>query len=137
VLSLQGRAGPAQDGSLGPNGLAHFEQSLAALDGAPLGIAAKLELLTIVDDYVFGHLLRSAEVEARGAMADQPPSARVEAVLEFTRGLLATGQYPRMAALVGDPAAATLADPGAQEARFEHGLRLLIDSAAAEVAADR
>jgi AcrR family transcriptional regulator len=136
VLSLQGRTAAARDGSFGPNGLRHFEQSLAALDGAPLGTAAKLELLTIVDDYVFGHLLRSAEVQARGAMAEQsPPSPRVEAITEFTRGLLATGQYPRLAALASDPAAASLADPGAQDARFEHGLALLIDNAAGELAA--
>ena len=59
VQALQGRGAAAQDGSFGPNGLRHFEQSLAALATAPLDTLAKFDLLTIVDDYVFGHVLRA------------------------------------------------------------------------------
>jgi hypothetical protein len=47
---------------------------------------------------------------------------------------LATGQFPRTAALAGDPAAAALADPAALEGPFEHGLALLLDRAAAMAA---
>lgn len=126
VVSLQGRGAAGQDGSFGPNGLRHFEQSLAALDSAPLDTGAKLELLTIVDDYVMGSVLRSGEMQERN-QADPQYAA---AVMEFITGQLATGEFPRIAALSQDPAAAGLADPDRVEARFERGLALLIEHAA-------
>src|SRR5215472_8064502 len=55
--SLQGEAA-VHGAPVGPNGLRHFEQSLAALEHAPLDTSQKLDLLAIVDDYVFGHVLR-------------------------------------------------------------------------------
>ena len=61
VQALQGRGAAAQDGPFGPNGLRHFEQSLAAVATAPLDTAAKLDLLAIVDNYVFGHVMRAGE----------------------------------------------------------------------------
>lgn len=126
VVSLQGRGAAGQDGSFGPNGLRHFEQSLAALDGAPLDTAAKLELLTIVDDYVMGSVLRSGEMQDRNEADPQYAAA----VMEFITGQLATGEFPRIAALSQDPAAAGLTDPDRVEARFERGLALLIEHAA-------
>lgn len=152
VVSLQGRGAAAQDGSFGPNGLRHFEQSLAALDSAPLDTAAKLDLLAIVDDYVFGNVLRAGELQVRGtapegstgpeesAAPDESAglATRTAAVIEFIQDQLGTGQFPRIAALSADPAAADLADPARLEARFELGLALLIDRATAAVtAADR
>ena len=126
VVSLQGRGAAGQDGSFGPNGLRHFEQSLAALDGAPLNTAAKLELLTIVDDYVMGSVLRSGEMQDRNEADPQYAAA----VMEFITGQLATGEFPRIAALSQDPAAAGLTDPDRVQARFERGLALLIEHAA-------
>ena len=48
----------------GPNGMRHFEQSLAAVASLALPARAKLELMGIVDDYVFGFIFRTAEVAA-------------------------------------------------------------------------
>ena len=45
-------------GSFGPNGIRHFEQSLAAVATASLQTAAKLDLIAIVDDYVSGDVAR-------------------------------------------------------------------------------
>jgi AcrR family transcriptional regulator len=126
VVALQGRGAAGQDGSFGPNGLRHFEQSLAALDGAPLDIAAKLELLTIVDDYVMGSVLRAGEMQGRNQI---DPEAAAP-VMEFITAQLATGEFPRISALSQDPAAAALTEPGRVEARFERGLALLIEHAA-------
>ena len=123
VQALQGRAGAAQDGSFGPNGLRHFEQSLAAVAGAPLDGAAKLDLLTIVDDYVFGHVLRAGEVQAR--------EGRQAAVAGYLESQLGTGRFPQLEQLARDPAARSLADPGRLGQRFERGLRALLDGAAA------
>jgi AcrR family transcriptional regulator len=72
----------------GPNGLRHAEQRTRAVSRAPLSQQARLDLLAIVDDYVYGHVLRAAAAAA-------PP-----------------------------------ADASQLEARFELGLRLLIDGAA-------
>lgn len=135
VAWLQGRAAGAQGGSFGPNAMRHFEQSLAALDSAPLDTAARLDLLAIVDDFVFGNVLRTGELQSRSSAAATAASAeRAAAIMEFAQEMLATGQFPRTAALAGDPAAAALADPAAQDTRFEHGLALLLDRAAAMTA---
>lgn len=130
VQLLQGRGAAAQDGSFGPNGVRHFEQSLAAVAGAPLSTAAKLDLLAIVDDYVFGHVLRAGELHARAAAASADPG-HAAAVTGYLQDLLGTGRYPRLAALAHDPAIRSIADPGQLGARFERGLRALLDGAAA------
>ena len=126
VQALQGRGAAAQDGSFGPNGLRHFEQSLAALATAPLDTAAKFDLLTIVDDYVFGHVLRAGEQQARVADADPGHAA---AIAGYIQGQIATGQFPHLSELARDPAAQSLAGPGRLDDRFERGLAALIDGA--------
>jgi len=123
VQALQGRAAPA---SAGPNGGRHVEQCLAALAGSPLSLRARLDLLVIVDDYVYGHVLRAAEVAD-----DAAAGSDVAAAAELARARLAAGDLPRLAALAADPAVLALADPAELEARFERGLRLIIDGAAA------
>ena len=57
AVRAQDEAGGAPTG---PNRLRHAEQSLATLDTAPFDARGKLDLLAIVDDYVFGHVLRGA-----------------------------------------------------------------------------
>ena len=128
VQALQGRGAAAQDGAFGPNGIRHFEQSLAAVAAAPLGTTAKLDMLAIVDDYVFGHVLRSGEVQARSDSADQDHAA---AVAGYIQGLLGTGRFPHLSRLVTDPAAQSIGDPAQLDQRFERGLRALLDGAAA------
>ena len=43
---------------IGPNGMRHFEQSLAAVAALALDDVDKLEVIAMVDDYVFGYALR-------------------------------------------------------------------------------
>lgn len=127
VQVLQGR--PAAETAIaGPNGLRHFEQSLAALDSAPLDPAAKLDLLAIVDDYVFGHLLHAAEIAARTRGA----AGGHDAAAEFVRAQLATGEFPRLSALAGAPGGHELGGFDRLDERFERGLRLLVDGIAAQ-----
>ena len=126
VQALQGSGGAGQQGAFGPNGIRHFEQSLAAVATAPLDTTSKLDLLTIVDDYVFGHVLRAGEQEARSASATPEDAAAIAGYIE---GLLATGDYPRIAELADDPAARSLGAPGELDRRFERGLQALLDGA--------
>jgi len=60
AVGFLGDAAAVRAGMTGPNSLQHGEQSLTALAGAPMDDQAKLDVLAIVDDYVFGHLLRAA-----------------------------------------------------------------------------
>jgi AcrR family transcriptional regulator len=126
VQALQGRGAAAQDGSFGPNGIRHFEQSLTAAATAPLDTAGKLDLLAIIDDYVFGHVLRAGELQARAATADP---AHAAAITSYIHDQLATGQFPHLSNLTRDPAAQAMADPGQLDHRFERGLQALLDGA--------
>ena len=110
-----------------PNSLRHVEQSMAAVAHAPFDVAGKLDLLGIVDDYVFGHVFRTGEVKAD--FADAAPSHEL---LAFIAEQLATGQYPHLVALRegNETPAATwtrLARLMTDERRFERGLAALLE----------
>jgi AcrR family transcriptional regulator len=127
VQALHGEDGARRGAPMGPNGLRHFDQSLAALAGAPFDTRGKLDLLTIVDDYVFGHVLRAAELYVR--TREEPDPAEVAAVTRFVEEQIASGQFPQLAALAEDPAARAVIDADRLEQRFELGLQALIDGA--------
>lgn len=121
-----------QEASLGPNAMRHFEQSLAAVAGTPLGMDGKFALLAIVDDYVFGHALRSREVRARADTAE----ADVEAARAFARSQLETGQFPHTEALAArweDAGSTPLTTAEGYETLFDRGLEMLLDGAAARL----
>jgi AcrR family transcriptional regulator len=127
VQSLQGSGAAGQDGAFGPNGLRHFEQSLAAVASAPFDTEAKLDLLANVDDFVFGHVLRAGETQARARQAaDQ---SHVEVITAFITEQLRTGRFPHLAELAKDPAAQTMIEARKIDERFESGLRAIIDGA--------
>jgi len=130
ISSMQGEASAADSASAGPNGLRHFEQSLAALAGAPFDTRGKLDLLTIVDDYVFGHVLRSAELHSRTRAAPDPAAAAAAAAaMRFIEDQLRTGHFPQIQALADDPDGRSVIDETQLEQRFELGLQALIDGA--------
>lgn len=127
VQALQGEGDATRGAPMGPNGLRHFEQLLAALDGAPFDTRGKLDLLTIVDDYVFGYVLRAAELQAR--LREPPDPGEVAAITRFVEDQIRSGGFPHLAALAEDPAGRSVLDPDRLEARFELGLQALIDGA--------
>jgi AcrR family transcriptional regulator len=114
----------AMRGSRGsPNGMKHFEQTLAAVSSLDLTLAGRLEIALIVDDYVFGHVLRSLHEHA--------DETRDEAAFAYLGSLLATGDYPYMAQVFDgvdlregmERMGAAFRDPG----RFARGLERLMD----------
>ena len=127
VHALHCEAGAGRGTPMGPNGLRHFEQALAAVAGAPLDTRGRLDLLTLVDDYVFGHVLRAAEAEARSRAETE--SGETAAIMQFIEDQLRSGQFPRIEALSADPAARAVIDEEQLEQRFELGLQALIDAA--------
>ena len=124
---------------MGPNGFRHFEQSLAAVANAPFDLQGKLDILGIVDDYVFGHVFRASEMLAeRRDFAEGRPS---KAILEFTRQMIATGEFPHTAALTQGRDAADawvrIAKFMSDEGRFYRGLDMLLDGIASAKARPR
>jgi AcrR family transcriptional regulator len=118
AIRLVQREGAVQGALAGPNGLRHVEQSLSALSGAPMDAKARLDVLAIVDDYVFGHLMRAT------------PGPEPAGIADFVRSQLASGSFPQLATAVGAADVASFAGAD-QEARFEAGLSMLLDGIAA------
>lgn len=121
-----------QGARIGPNGLRHIEQSLRIVEDAPFDTKGKLRLLSIVDDYVFGHVLRVSEADAH------PMDPKVMKVIaEFMAQQLETGAYPRLAALIGDESVLTMFARFArwmtEDERFELGLTALLDGLEAQL----
>jgi len=122
AVHLLANSAAAAAAMTGPNALRHIEQSLSALSAAPMAARTKLAVLTVVDDYVFGHLLRALD-GSRSAAADP-------AAAGFVRAQLESGQFPQLASATDGLDLTAPADPAGLEARFELGLRLLLDGMA-------
>lgn len=119
------------DAQFGPNAMRHIEQSLAALDALDLAMSEKLALWGIVDDYVFGNARRTSESLTRAAGAQDNPGLVADAIA-FGEQQLATGQFPRLAALYQQQQAMAEHDsppmtPDLLAVQFEHGLSALLD----------
>jgi AcrR family transcriptional regulator len=147
AIRLVQREGAVQAALAGPNGLRHVEQSLSALSGAPMDSKAKLDVLAIVDDYVFGHLMRAAGTAtkadddaaaaadprglARGGEPGQAtPDPEPAGTADFVRSQLASGSFPQLATAMSPAGVASFAGAD-QEARFELGLSMLLAGIAA------
>ncbi len=111
----------------GPNAMRHFEQSLEALEEAPLSPEGKLTLLQLVDDFVFGHSLRAAE--AKSWFGDSDPARSAEAL---GQQLFKTGALPRTEALLAQASSRDAARrrQWLTEDRFERALGAVLDGAA-------
>jgi AcrR family transcriptional regulator len=124
------------DSNGGPNGLRHFEQSLAAVASLEIDTRAKLELMGIVDDYVFGYVFRSAEVTA--ALTARATDELIEGLLPHFELQIRSGDYPHIQALFGDADTRQtwelIVDVMTAESRFEQGLDLLLDGIEAKLA---
>jgi len=122
LLSMQG-AVP------GPNGARHFEQCLAALSRTSLDRRTKLELLALVDDFVFGHALRTAE--ARSTFQKEPEAEVLAAIRSWASAQYESGAFPHTLAFFGgappEKVVAQVAGLDDEEGRFERGLATLLD----------
>ena len=123
-----------RDVGVGPNGLRHMEQSMRAVSTLPLDDRAKMELIAIVDDFVFGHALRMSD-PMMSAIID-PRTAR--AISSFTKAQVATGEFPLIKALLGDEepleALYRIAKWLADDGRFDRGLEAILDGFEARIA---
>jgi AcrR family transcriptional regulator len=112
------------DGRPGPNGMRHFEQSLAAVSSLDLDREETFELIGQLDDYVFGYALREVqelEEHERGWPAE---------VVDFLQHELDSGDYPLISEFFGDDVntgVEEIFDLITLEGRFERGLERLLD----------
>jgi AcrR family transcriptional regulator len=119
----------ADDPPIGPNSFRHFDQSLQAVSGLDAPLADKLDLVLLVDEYVFGV----------GFLDRQAPDADRQArdTLPYMETLLETGAFPYVEAMVEEhgvePAWATFGWVVGDEGRFERNLRRLLAGVAADL----
>ena len=78
------------DPAVGPNSVRHFDQTLQTVASLPLSLAERFDIVRAVDEYVFGYCLQHRGTEERSA-DDQ--------MVEYVNGLVATGDYPQLAAI--------------------------------------
>jgi AcrR family transcriptional regulator len=116
----------ADDTSIGPNSVRHFDQSLAAVSSLDIPLADRLEIVHLVDEYVFGHCLGDRH-EGGGAGLDPD-------VADYIGRLVATGDYPQLAALTAERGIGEvwqeLEDAQRSESRFDRGLERVLDGIA-------
>jgi AcrR family transcriptional regulator len=114
--------------SAGPSVLRHVEQTIAVASRSGLTIEDQFELASIVDDYVFGHGMRTYQGTQFGAEGDA--ASRIDAMVGYLTEQLGTGDYPHLEAIAGDDPAAGFARMGelaSDEQRFERGLQRVLD----------
>ena len=114
----------------GPNALAHFEQSLAAVASLRADRLTRLEVILMVDDFAFGFISRELELRAERESPLAEESA-IDAIVEWIKSQLGHGDYPNVEELIGsrdprevlDELEASIRNAG----RFERGLSRLLD----------
>jgi AcrR family transcriptional regulator len=119
-----------RDARLGPNGMRNLEQSLDAVADIPLGPGEKLELVSLIEDYVLGFVL------CHGDLHDEPADDTdwIPAIAVWISEQLDTGDFPRAQEVYGNPDPETVLRQLVAEAdndeRFERGLTRLLDGIA-------
>lgn len=112
------------DGRPGPNGLRHFEQCLVAVAELEIPTGERFELISLIDDYVFGFCLREAQ-EREEHRRGWPSEFR-----EFLQHELDSGSYPQVRRFLGadfDVGVERIGELLFGEGRFERGLERLLD----------
>jgi len=80
--------------TIGPNAMRHFDQSWQAVAGLDADLDTKLDVISAIDEYVFGFCL-----EERRSYADDDAGVGMAGYLEE---LLAQGDYPALRALTAE-----------------------------------
>lgn len=119
---------------VGPNAMRHFEQSLAAVENTKLETAQRLELISLVDDYVIGYSLRE-RIDCDG----EEGRAWMQGAFEFFQSQLGGEEFPHIRALLGEDAqegTRRVLDVVSAD-RFEKGLAQLLDGVEAGMPGSR
>jgi AcrR family transcriptional regulator len=118
--SIGTRPGPT------PNTLRHIEQSMTAVENLDIDPDSASTMVLAVDDYTVGFVQRQSVIEEQRARGAFPPEG------ESFRELVASGEFPRLAAFLEDGGEMRL-PPN----RFEEGLEWLFDGMEAMIERSR
>jgi len=121
----------------GPNSLRHFDQSVGAVAKLDIDLKTKMEIVTLIDDYVFGFSLR-AYLQGLEERVEQEQPGWTQAVFDYMALELETGAYPNVSQLLEANRAAGGKDEdlpamALDESRFERGLERVLDGIEAEL----
>ena len=113
---------------VGPNAMWHIELSLRAVASLPVCLDHKLQILAIVDDYVFGHCASVVRTRSQQQFDRKTRKALNAAMTSHL------DDFPLLRAVVGDgdPVDVLVRSSGAasEDAHFELGLGVLLDGLA-------
>jgi AcrR family transcriptional regulator len=113
------------DPPVGPNAVRHFDQSMQSVASLDISLADKLDIVSTVDEYVFGFCMHERNNVENG------PDPFERAMVDYTTELIETGEYPQLAQLVADHGLeetwAELARYYRDPERFTRGLSRLLD----------
>ncbi|WP_394828034.1 TetR/AcrR family transcriptional regulator [Pendulispora albinea] len=114
----------------GPNALRHIEQSLQAVAGMDLSLGDKHAILSVVDDYVFGHCASLVRRRSQSQFDRKTAKALSGAIHRY----LDEGDYPHLRAMIGDgdPLDAFVKNSSflTEDDHFDIGLDALLDGLA-------
>ena len=113
----------SDDPAIGPNAVRHFDQTLQAVSSLPGTLQDKLDVLTAVDEYVFGFCMHE-----RSSFHDVDD---VDEMLEYMQELVATGDYPTLERFIAEHGLEELWGKfeahSHDESRFDRNLARLLD----------
>jgi hypothetical protein len=117
--------------------LRHFDQSIGAVADLDVDLQTKMEIVTLIDDYVFGFSLRAYLAGLEQRVEEEQPGW-VQAVFDYMAMELETGAYPNVSDLIAANRAAggkdeDLSKMAVAEGRFESGLERVLDGIEAEL----
>lgn len=114
----------------GPNATRHVDQSIAAVADLDVDLRTRMEVISVVDDYVIGFVVRAQRVLE--ITEEDVEEGWVEAVFDHMRERIESGAYPFLEQALAEHRAAggseqELARMVTDEARFARGLEYLLD----------
>lgn len=113
------------DPPFGPNSVRHFDQTLSAVSSLKIPLIEKLDIVTCLDEYVFGHCLHQRN---NVSVDDEVMSGEV---VDYVQGLVVSGEYPQLEALVEEHGLDAVWDQiyahQRDDTRFERNLQRLLD----------
>jgi AcrR family transcriptional regulator len=115
----------ADDPAIGPNSVRHIDQSLQAVASLPGTFVDKLDVITVVDEYVLGFCVHERS-DFHDDTSDDPRE-----MIAYVNELVATGDYPQLAELTKtdklEQLWAKMQDHANDPARFDRNLARLLD----------
>jgi AcrR family transcriptional regulator len=122
------------DAGIGPNGIRHMEQSVGAVAALDLDAVTRFEIISLVDDYVFGYAMRR-----RGLGRDDPEAMEewLDRASSYIEEQLATEDLPHLQAIMPEGGMSAfwkeLEEADFEDGRFERGLTRLLDGIALDL----